>query len=234
MTATAIGQTLPSANTCASINDRLTTGHSRRALIGGVGLATLTGISLSVGCVAPRPAAATASIAPTAWDRVLKVYLKAKRASDRANAGYDRVVKKWDATYPDRSWIDLDAFPGNMADSYILYGLDLDSHELALTGRASTTRHIKAIGQVRHWRSLRRDNDKHHRIGEWEELVSQLDDRLAEAERALIAEPAPDVSGLAWKVRILFSGDEETLPEWSRKFVQPIFDDVERLAREGR
>lgn len=51
MTDTTIGQTLPCANTRLKVNERLTSGHSRRAILGGAGLALVAGTAAAAALV---------------------------------------------------------------------------------------------------------------------------------------------------------------------------------------
>lgn len=68
-----------------------------------------------------------------------------------------------------------------------------------------------------------------------DEKAEQLGEAVAEAQRVLMATPAPDLAALRWKLDYALADDStESTPAWSMDFIAQMLADIARLLPEGR
>jgi len=68
----------------------------------------------------------------------------------------------------------------------------------------------------------------------WHTLIDQSADEVADARRALLDMPAPELSALRWKLDHVITfegdvGDDEYMESWSRDYVEQAIADYKRL-----
>ena len=227
----------------------MTASINRRTALAGISFAGSTAL-LPIACASIAKAS---TVDRAAWDQALATYRKARSNYEIANDRFDKCAAVYEAAKPSPDLIDWKEItfvtPHSSQKERIARTLDLDSEWeqfLSLEGKtwwakdvdAAKARHWTALETVREYRRLDEQARKSTGFHDICEVIDDISDAEAEAEKTLLHTPAPDHPALLFKLERLFgaasmeNADRDSgghCTAWSWSYIEPVMADAARL-----